>query len=352
MTDRSTATGTTATLGIDHLAVTAWLERAVPNALAPFTFEQIAGGRSNLTYRVTDAAGTRWVLRRPPLGKIVATAHDVVREAGILSRLSGTGVAVPTVVGVCTDLEVNESPFFVMEFLDGEILRNSDAVEAFLPLTERRALGDSLVDTLARLHSLAPAAHGWSQRSTSGGYVERQLSRWSASWEGDRVRVLEDISRTRDALSRRIPPQLRSSVVHGDYRLDNALMGAQGQVLGVLDWELSTVGDPLADLGQFLMYWAQPGDEVTALETPPTFAAGLPTRDELADRYLTATGMPGDDLEYYLAFNWWKTACIVEGVYTRVSRGSMGRTDRTPESFGVQAQRLAAQAWLCAQNLA
>lgn len=347
MTENSTAT-----LGIDHAAVTTWLERTIPSALAPFTFEQIAGGRSNLTYLVTDTAGARWVLRRPPLGKIVATAHDVVREAGILSRLTGTGVPVPEVVGICTDLEVNGSPFFVMDFLDGEILRDADAVETFLAPPARRTLGDSLVDTLARLHSLNPESHGYPQRTAPGGYVERQLSRWSASWEGDRVRVLEDISRTRDALSRRIPPQLRASVVHGDYRLDNALVGPHGDVRGVLDWELSTVGDPLADLGQFLMYWAQPGDEVTALETPPTLAAGLPTRDELADRYLTATGLPGDDLEYYLAFNWWKTACIVEGVYTRVSRGSMGRTDRTPESFGIQAQRLAAQAWSCARNLA
>lgn len=343
--------GPTAAIGIDLGGVTAWLERSLPDALPPYTFERIAGGRSNLTYLITDVMGTRWVFRRPPLGRIVATAHDVVREAAILTRLRGTGVPVPTVVGVCTDLDVNGSTFFVMEFLDGEILRNADAVQAFVPHAERRALGYSLVDTLVQLHSLDPATHGWSRRATSGGYVERQLSRWSNGWEADRVRVLEDIGRTRDVLSRRIPPQLRSSIIHGDYRLDNVLVDIEGRVAGVLDWELSAVGDPLADLGQFLMYWAQPGDEVTALETPPTIASGLPTRDELAERYLTATGLPGDNLNFYLAFNWWKTACIVEGVYTRMSRGSMGRTDRTPESFGEQAQRLAAQAWACARTL-
>lgn len=338
-------------VGIDAGALTEWFAGHVPAAVAPLEFEQIAGGRSNLTYLVTDAAGRRWVLRRPPLGKIVATAHDVAREADILGRLANTGVPVPAISGVSADGQVNGAPFFVMEHLPGAILRDAADVEAFAPADHRQDLGHALIDVLARLHTVDPADIGWAERAKHRGYIERQLARWTANWEGDRVRELPDIARTRDALARRIPEQHRAAVVHGDFRLDNCLIGADHQVVGVLDWELATVGDPLADLGQFLVYWAEPGDEVTALETPPTLAAGLPTRAELTRRYLDAVDLPEADIDFYVAFNWWKTACIVEGVYTRMSRGSMGRSDRTPESFGKQAERLAAQAWACAQNL-
>lgn len=339
------------TVGIAEAELTEWFARTVPAAAAPLSFEQIAGGRSNLTYLVTDSTGRKWVLRRPPLGKIVATAHDVVREADVLARLAGSGVPVPAISGVSADDQVNGAPFFVMEHLPGTILRDAADVEAFAPADARRDIGLGLIDVLARLHTVSPADVGWADRAMQRGYIDRQLTRWSTNWERDRVRVLEDIARTRDALAGKIPAQHRAAVVHGDFRLDNCLIGPDHQVVGVLDWELATVGDPLADLGQFLVYWAEPGDEVTALETPPTLAAGLPTRAELTRRYLDAVDLPAADIDYYVAFNWWKTACIVEGVYTRMSRGSMGRSDRTPESFGAQAERLAAQAWACAQAL-
>lgn len=343
------------TVGIAHAAVTDWFLTQVPSVVPPLHFCQIAGGRSNLTYEVTDSASGRWVLRRPPLGVSKGNAHDVIREADVLKKAAGTGVPVPTIRGICTDEEVTGAPFFVMDHLDGAILRTPTDFDRFPQASQRSRIAHDLIDVLATLHRADLAEIGWGERAGQRGFIERQLSRWSQNWEKDRVRVLGDIERTRDALLEKIPVQHRASVVHGDYRLDNCLIGPDSTIVGVLDWELTTVGDPLADLGQFLVYWAQPGDEVTALENPPTLTGGLPSRADLVHSYREAMqgtlDVTDEAVDFYVAFSWWKTACIVENVYTRMSRGSMGRTDRTPESFAAQAERLAAQAWACARRL-
>lgn len=343
------------TTGISHDAVTEWMQAHIPSCVPPVRFTQIAGGRSNLTYEVTGSGTGRWILRRPPLGVREGNAHDVVREADVLAKVSGTGVPVPTIRGVCTDEEVTGAPFFVMDHLDGAILRTPTDLDQFPHDSQRSRIAHDLIDVLARLHRADLAEIGWGERAGQRGFIERQLSRWSHNWENDRVRVLGDIERTRDALLEKIPEQHRASVVHGDYRLDNCLIGPDSTVIGVLDWELTTVGDPLADLGQFLVYWAQPGDAVTALENPPTLTEGLPTRDDLVHSYREAMrgtlDVTDEAVDFYIAFSWWKTACIVENVYTRMSRGAMGRTDRSPDSFAAQAERLAAQAWDCAQRL-
>ena len=343
------------TVGISYDAVTEWFHAHVRGVVAPLRFTQIAGGRSNLTYEVTDSASGRWILRRPPLGVREGNAHNVVREADVLKKVAGTGVPAPAVLGVCDDERINGAPFFVMEHLAGAILRGPADFGQFADPAQRSRIAYSLIEVMATLHRADLAPIGWGARTEQRGFIERQLARWSQNWVSDRVRVLPDIEHTRDILLRRVPVQHRASVVHGDFRLDNCLIGPDCTVTGVLDWELTTVGDPLADLGQFLVYWAQPGDEVTALENPPTLTTGLPSRAELVRGYRDAMRGTLDvaeaDVDFYVAFSWWKTACIVENVYTRMSRGSMGRTDRSPESFAAQAERLAAQAWACAQQL-
>lgn len=338
--------------GIDERAVTGWFREHVPGVRGGLQFARIAGGRSNLTYLATDAANTRWVLRRPPLGMAHSRAHDVVREAEVIERLRGTPVPAPVVAGICRDADITGAPFFVMEHLDGTVLRDPESVRAAVPVEQRRRLADDLVRALADLHAVDPRDVGWGALADRDDYLARQLRRWSSNWRDDRVRVLDDIGRTHDRLLERLPRQGAARVVHGDFRLDNCLITSDAAIGGILDWELTTVGDPLADLGQLLAYWAQPDDDVCALENPPTRVEGFPTRDALIERYLAAaqpTSTP--DVDYYVAFNWWKIACIVEGVYTRTLRGAMGESDRSAESFGAQAERLAAQAWLYAKKL-
>lgn len=327
--------------GIDTVAVTRWLQ-AHTGVAPPLRFQQITGGRSNLTFLVTGANGERLVLRRPPLGDHPATAHDVLREGRLLRSLAGR-VPVPAVLAGCDDSSVTGAPFVVLEHLDGLVLRGR-ADAAALPPPARRALGPRLVDALLALHRVDPGTLGLGRLAERRDYLGRQLRRWHENWLRTRVRELADLEHAHRWLVANAPEQRRTTLLHGDFRVDNVLLGADGTVLGILDWELSTVGDPLADLGQFLVYWAEPDDEHVALRDPPSRAEGFAGRDELRDRYLAATGDHPADIDYFIVFNWWKTACIVEGVYARMSRGEMGASDRTPESFGEQAAALAAHA--------
>lgn len=333
-------------------AVSAWFAENISGVSGFVAFERVAGGRSNLTYRASDAAGTQWILRRAPLGMGASRAHDVLREASVLERIGGTAFPAPTVLGTCADDTVTGAPFYVMEFVDGLILRDPAAVQALVPLERRADFAKSLVTTLAELHAIDPRAVGWAALAERDDYFTRQLSRWSTNWAADRVRVLDDIGRTHDRLLERVPRQSRAGIVHGDFRIDNCVFAPDGSVRTLLDWELTTVGDPLADLGQLLTYWAEPGDTVRALEDPPTALEGFPSRDELVELYLAAAPECSvNDIRFSVAFNWWKVACIVENVYTRMARGAMGESDRTPASFAAQAERIAAQAWEYARDL-
>lgn len=332
-----------ATPGLELSSVSAWLSERVAGLELPLTATRLAGGRSNLTYLLTDAAGRRMVLRRPPLGDLPATAHDVLREARLLTGLGGGQVPVPAVHATCDDRSVSGGPFFVMDYLDGRIVRDAATAEALSPAT-REAVGPGLVDALVSLHAADPDLLGLGQLAERRDYAARQLRRWQGNWEATRTRDLPDLEKAHAWLVEHQPEQRRSSIVHGDYRVDNCMLGNDGRVIGILDWELTTVGDPLADLGQLLVYWAEPDDEFTALNDPPTRVAGYATRAELVERYVTATGADTTDVAYYVVFNWWKTACIVEDVYSRMLRGAMGASDRTPESFGQQAAALAARA--------
>src|SRR3984885_5692151 len=238
--------------GIHQTEVTEWMVAHLPEISTPLTFTLIAGGRSNLTYRVEDTEGRAWALRRPPLHHVLPTAHDMSREYRLMHSLGPVGIPVPVTVGLCTDETVNERPFFVMEFVEGHILRSAPEAEAAFDEATRRAVGDHMADTLAALHDVDPEAVGLGDLWRQDGYIERQLKRWSGQYAQMQVEGVDDgglVERVSDELARRVPVQQRVSVVHGDYRMDNVVLDDAGAVRAILDWEICTLGDPLADLG-------------------------------------------------------------------------------------------------------
>jgi aminoglycoside phosphotransferase (APT) family kinase protein len=333
-----------ATPGIDVTNVTAWLLANIPGTVAPFDFDLVAGGRSNLTFKVTDKSGHEMVLRRPPLGNVLQSAHDMGREHRIISALFGTPVPVPKPLGHCTDPEVNGAPFYVMDFVDGAIVRNEqDAVAAF-PESARPTIADSVVDVLAEMHSLEPADVGLGDLGRREGYIERQLRRWHRQFTDSKSRDIEAVEEVHRRLAARVPEQQRVSLVHGDYRIDNVVLGADGKVSAVLDWELCTLGDPLADVGVLLLNWVQPGEPTEHMVSgTPTALGGFKTREEILARYADHAGLDVSGIDYYVAFGYWKLACIVEGIYARYSSGAMG------DSHDMSSEKLANQVVLLAE---
>jgi aminoglycoside phosphotransferase (APT) family kinase protein len=344
---------TAATLGIDAAPVTAWLEANVAGASGPFAFQLIAGGHSNLTYRVTGADGTRYVLRRPPLGHLLASAHDMGREHRVISALSDTPVPVPAALGYCADAEVTGAPFYVMAYVDGHVLRDRAATEAVLDPPARQRAGQSLVDTLAAIHAVDLDAVGLADLARHEGYIARQLKRWYGQWEQSKTRPLPAVDRVHDHLAARIPEQGPATIVHGDYRLDNTMVSERGEVVAVLDWEICTLGDPLADVGLLHVYWTGPGDEASAWAGSATTVAGFPDRAELLARYAEVAQRDLSGIDFYVAFAYWKLACILEGVYARYRAGAKGALDDSTQldEFRSQVERAAAQADAAAGRL-
>jgi aminoglycoside phosphotransferase (APT) family kinase protein len=314
-----------APVGVDAGPVEAWFRAHVPGARPPLRYERVAGGHSCLTYVVTDSLGGRFVLRRPPLGRVLATAHDVAREHRVMSALQGTPVPVPPMLGLCTDPGVNGAPFYVMGFVDGVVLHTAADGEGLLasPAARRRA-AETMVDALVALHDVDVDAVGLGDYARREGYLDRQLRRWAAQWAASQTRELPAMERLHAWLERNRPrPEPEAGVVHGDFRLGNALHAPDGTTLAVLDWELSTLGDPLADVSYLLRSWATP-DEAAGGEGPPAAAPGFPTVDELAERYAAGSGRSLDHLRYWTALNAWRSAAIAEGVYRRYVDGNMG----------------------------
>ena len=308
--------------GIDQQAVSRWLADNIAEAVGPFEFELIAGGRSNLTFKVADAAGRQFVLRRPPTGHVLATAHDMSREHRIMSAVGRTEVPVPRMLGLCTDESVNGPPFYVMSFVDGAVLDDLAKGEA-LPLELRRKTAEHLIDVLADLHAADIDEIGLGDLARRDGYVERQLKRWSTQWEQSRTRELPAIDEVLVALRRRVPTQQRAVVAHGDYRFGNCVTDiTEGRIAAVLDWELCTLGDPIADLGYLGVYWGRSG--LVLVSNDPSGAAGFPGFDELVERYARRTGLDVAEVDYYVAFSYWRLAVITEGVYARFLHGAMG----------------------------
>jgi aminoglycoside phosphotransferase (APT) family kinase protein len=288
----------------------------------------IAGGKSNLTYRVASDAG-EVVLRRPPLGHVLPTAHDMAREYRVQSALASTDVPVPRMLWFESADGVLEAAFYVMERVVGHVSRNAlpdgyaDARE------DRRSIAIALVDTLARLHRVDPAAVGLGDFGRPTGFMERQLRRWTEQWETSKTSDVATVDALRDALEAAQPPQRYSAIVHGDYRLDNTILHPTrpGAILAVLDWEMSTLGDPLADLGTLLAYWSEPNDSdvlVAARMMPPvTAASGFLPRDEVVARYAAQTGFDVSDVAWYQAFSYLKLAIICQGIAARAAGGAM-----------------------------
>jgi aminoglycoside phosphotransferase (APT) family kinase protein len=343
--------GNTSEDGLDRARLEAWFREAVPGAEPPLRYERIAGGRSNLTYRVLDAGDGRFILRRPPLGDRLGSAHDMGREHRILAGLADTAVPTPRPLAMCTDESVTGAEFYVMELVEGLVLRDEADVAAAFGEAERRPLGDALVDTLADLHAVDPDAAGLGELGRRDGYAERQLKRWMRQWEASKTRELEAMEETHRLLSARVPEQRETSLVHGDYRLDNVIVTPRGEIAAVLDWELCTLGDPLADVGQLMVYWAEQSDQVVPLTRAPTLAPGLPLRAELVERYAARSGRDVSGLDFFVALAYWKLAAILEGVYARYSAGQYGETSDEYTSFGTIVEQLADAALVAARRL-
>jgi aminoglycoside phosphotransferase (APT) family kinase protein len=338
--------------GVRADTVSSWLVSNIPGLTAPFRFEQIAGGHSNLTFEVTDASGRRVVLRRPPLGHRLASAHDMGREHRIISALRDTAVPVPTALGFCDDPEVNELPFYVMDHVDGLVVRDRAQADDLLTPDARANASRSLVDTMAAIHAVDIDACGLADLGRHDAYIQRQLKRWYGQINAQRTRDLPLLDAVHDELVARVPEQGPTTIVHGDYRLDNCMVDARGDVIAVLDWEICTLGDPLADLGLLLVYWTGPGDATTAWAPGATTAAGFWDRSDLVTRYGEVTGRDLSMLDYYVAFAFWKLACIVEGVYARYLGGALGERDPAElEPFKAQVDAAAANARMLLERL-
>jgi aminoglycoside phosphotransferase (APT) family kinase protein len=301
----------------------AWLAAGDIGLQPPVRWRRFTGGSSNLTYQLTDAAGRRCVLRRPPDGAGQAT-HNVLRESGIIDALRGSAVPVASLLASCADPAVLGAPFSVMSFAAGTVL-TSAAQAASTTVAYRAAVAESFIAALAAVHQVEPDAVGLAGLGRSENYVQRQLSRWLRQYQlapTSDAPLIEDVHQR---LAARVPPQARSGIVHGDYRLENVMFDEGGRVSAVLDWELATLGDTSADLAWTLLYWtSDPAQAESLILTKAATLPGFPGRRELAARYAALSGRDPAELTFYLAFASWRAACIAAGVLDRYRRGQMG----------------------------
>lgn len=332
--------------GINAPAVTDWFAAHVPATRPPLAFSLVEAGHSNMTFVVADATGSRWVLRRPPLHNVLATAHDMRREHRAIAALAPEGFPVPRPVGLCGDPEVNGAPFYVMEYVDGLVVRNAAMARRALRVPTRRRLSRSLIDVLARLHAVDIDAVGLGDLGRREGYLARQLRRWLRQVAETGIDDRPELRDIHDHLVTRIPEQQTTGIVHGDFRLDNCIVSPTGEVRAVLDWELCTLGDVLADVAMLLTYWSEPGEAAQALEDSPTALEGFYTRAELLDAYAETSGRSLERIDFYLAWGAWRLACILLGVRARYLAGALG--NKTPlegiQSFGARIDGLVARA--------
>ena len=310
--------------GLDLDRLRGLLDREQPGLVTgALSGRLIEGGRSNLTYAVTDGTA-KWVVRRPPLGHVLATAHDMKREHRVISALHPTNVPVPRPILLCEDDEVLGAPFYVMEFVEGTPYRTADDLAPLGPDRTRGAVLE-LVDTLVELHAVDPAKVGLADFGRPEGFLDRQLRRWGKQLDASRNRDLAGVEELHAALGHRLPTSPAPAVVHGDYRLDNVLIGEDDKIKAILDWEMSTLGDPLTDLGLLVMY-SIPLDLPNSPISTTASAPGHPTPAELIERYATRSGRDVSAVSWYTAFAWFKLAVILEGIHYRYTLGqTVGR---------------------------
>ncbi len=308
--------------GVDLERLQPWFAQHVDGATgAPLHASLISGGRSNLTYTVADDTH-EWVLRRPPLGHVLPTAHDMGREYRVLRALAPTAVPVPNALAFCDDDAVNDAPFYVMEKVDGVILRTG-ADMAELSTDDARRCSEELVDVLVAIHGVDYTAAGLGDFGRPDGYVERQVRRWGEQWERSKTRELPAIDELARRLRAALPHSPPPTIVHGDYRLDNTMLAADdpGRIVAVLDWEMATLGDPLADLGLFLLYWARDDTQAGNVGAVISTEAGFLTPDEVVERYAKESGRDVSELDFYEALAAYKLAIILEGIHARYLMG-------------------------------
>ncbi len=339
------ATGGSAPEGIDPDRVTAWLVERIPELAPPLNFSLIAGGHSNRTYRFEDRGGQAYVLRRPPLGHVLESAHDMGREHRIVSALTASEVPVAPTFGLCEDVEVNGAPFYIMGFVEGVVLHDAEIAKG-LSEDQRFRLGMNVIGVLSALHAIDPDAVGLGELGRKEQYLARQLKRWTRQWKATKTHEIPEMEETLKRLSEGMPEQIGSTIVHGDFRLGNMIV-VDGRIQALLDWELCTLGDPLADVGYLMNSWVEPGDaeEVVAA----TQSGGFPSRSTLCEHYQAATGRDLSGINYYRAFSHWRLAAIGQGVYKRYLVGAMGSgrdMDLTAYKEGVQKRAAAALALL------
>lgn len=310
--------------GFDQPAVESWIADNVEDLSPPLTWTRLEGGHSNLTYRIDDADGRAAVIRRPPLGELLPKAHDMSREWSVISALDDTPVPVPKPCAFCESPDVTGAWFYVMGLVEGQPIYSAEDIESWVPEERRRQLAESCVDVLAALHEIEPGDVGLERLGKPDGYIGRQLNIWYQSWLASAAPAEYDDPRAHELqryLLDNVPDQGPGRIVHGDYSLHNLLIDADSAVAAVLDWEICTLGDPLADLGYFLNRWPQSRIEVAGIHETYRAPAGMPPRRELAQRYADKTGRDIAKLDYYVAFNRWKSAAILHGVYARYRAG-------------------------------
>ncbi|SDJ15677.1 Predicted kinase, aminoglycoside phosphotransferase (APT) family [Frankineae bacterium MT45] len=306
--------------GVDLDVLTSWLDWAKPGLRqGELTGEVIVGGKSNLTYRITDGV-SRWALRRPPLAHVLPTAHDMVREFRVISALNGSSVAVAEAIALCADPDVLGAPFYLMGFVDGVVLDRDEDVAAVSP-AEAASAGRALIDTLVALHAIDPEAVGLADFGRPVGYLQRQVSRWHKQWDASQTRPLDIFATVVDELTDAIPQTGSAAIVHGDYRMTNVIFAPDFQrVAAVVDWEMATLGDPLTDIGLLAVYHrlALESGSVMPVMTP---SAGFLSPDELLARYADGSGRDLSELSWYVAFGYFKLAVVGEGIAARFAQG-------------------------------
>ena len=310
--------------GYDVQAVESWIRDHVDSLEPPFKWIRLEGGHSNLTFKLIDSQGREAVIRRPPRGQLLPKAHDMSREWALISALGPTPVPVPAALGFCESPDVTGAWFYVMGCINGRPLYTNEDTESWVPEDKRLTMANSFVDVLADLHDVDPMAVGLGDLGKHDSYVARQLRTWYRSWNASIEGAEYDDPRAHELQQfflDNLPDQGPIRVVHGDYGPHNCLIGPDSTVAAVVDWEISTLGDPLADLAYALNFFPDPTDAIPIAPEAATAVPGFPTRMQMAERYAERTGRDLSKIDYYFGFNRWKSACIVHGVYARYMKG-------------------------------
>ena len=326
---------------IDEAALAAWLEANIDGFAGPITLTKFPSGQSNPTYKISALSGD-YVLRRKPFGPLLPSAHAVDREYRLLSALNPLGFPVPEPLALCDDPAVIGTIFYVMEMARGRPYADGSLPD-FDPVTRRR-MYEQLVDTLAELHGIDPGSAGLGDFGKPGNYFERQVARWTRQYRDSETDYIPEMERLIAFLPETLPEQSRSSIVHGDYRIDNVVFDGDGTLSADLDWELATLGDPLADFSYLAMQWAMPADGTAGLAGLDLPALGIPTLDEIVERYSAGSGVPvADRLDWYFAYNLFRLAGIVQGIKKRVIDGTASHAQAA--EMAARVPMLASAAW-------